>query len=38
MRLATLYALIALIAMAANIGAQEAVVRAWRGLSRVPAA
>lgn len=31
MRLATLYALIALIAMAANIGTQEVVVRAWRG-------
>lgn len=31
MRLAILYALIALIAMAANIGAQEVVVRAYRG-------
>ena len=31
MRLATLYALIALIAMAANIGTQEAVIRAYHG-------
>jgi len=31
MRLAILYALIALIAMAANIGMQEVVVRAYRG-------
>jgi hypothetical protein len=38
MRLATLYALIALIAMAANIGTQEVVIRTYRGLFRVPAA
>jgi uncharacterized membrane protein len=38
MRLAILYALTALIAMAANIGTQEAVVRAYRGLFRAPAA
>lgn len=35
MRLATLYALIA---MAANIGTQEVVIRTYRGLFRVPAA
>jgi len=38
MRLATFYALIELIAMAANIGTQEVVIRTCRGPFWIPAA